>query len=215
MNTIDITIEESGNFEFFDVGCTTDHGFYILLMLGIIESWKECANCQDCWINSTNHNQILVEAKKIAKKFGLEENFIKFQNVYSEIYMLEIREKIYQIRSNRYYNDLSIGIRCILAALSPKLSYHIISGVIIFPNTMKEHFLNVLSAGLNVVFNIRDFMGEEKYIESCRMVCPIITMIKKDKQYYLRYFNQFHSHFDKKLILQGLTDFLITDLNPN
>lgn len=208
MNTIFIDIEESNSSDFFDITCTTDHGFYVLLMLGIIESWKECFLCRYCCPNIKLHNQTLINAKKFAGLFDLQRNFDQFQNMYTEIHNLDIKEKIFEISSKNYYNNLSLGIRCILASLIPKLSYPILSGTVVYPNSMKENFLSVLSAELNLAFKIVNSMDEENFIERCRMVCPVINFVKKDNRYCLRYYNQAHSHFDKAFILQEIVDSL-------
>lgn len=205
MNKIAIEIEENRDGEFFDVACTTEHGFYVLLMIGIIESWKECAVCRKCSVNNTNAKIILTMAKNQSKVFGLAKYFKQFYSVFSATFNLNIKEKIQEICSKNSYNDLSIGIRCILAALSPKLSFSIISGAVAYPKDMKEFFLNLLSSELNVAFVIRNNMNNKKYIECCRAVCPIINLVEKDNGYCLRYYKKRkHSHFDKASILKKI-----------
>lgn len=205
MNKIAIEIEENSDEDFIDVACTTEHGLYVLLMIGIIESWKECNSCKKCSVNNRNAKIILTMARRQSEKFGLKTYFKRFYTTFSEIFSLNIRDKIQEVCSKNLYNNLSIGIRCILAALSPKLSFSIMSGAVTYPKAMKEKFLNVLSSELNVIFVIKDDMKNEKYIESCRIVCPIINLVEKDNGYCLRYYkNQRHSHFDKALILKDI-----------
>lgn len=208
MNNIVIEIEGNSSGEFFDITYTTDHGFYILLMLGIIDSWKECGFCQFCYSNIEMGSRALGNAKKFASKFGLQANFDDFQKVYTEIYNFDIKQKIFVINSKNYYSHLSMGIRCIIASLTPKLSFPIIAGTVIYSNVMKEKFLSILSAELNIAFIIINSMDEESYIESCRTVCPFICFVKKNNRYCLRYYNQAHSHFNKAFILQGIIDYL-------
>ncbi|OMJ75024.1 hypothetical protein SteCoe_25942 [Stentor coeruleus] len=216
MNKITCEIEENNRDDFFDVTCTTEHGFYVLLMIGIIESWKECASCRSCSVNTANAQIVLNLAKNQSKIFGLMKYFKQFYGVFSTIFQLDIKGKIHEVSKNNSYNDLSIAMRCILSALSPRLSFSIMSGAVSYPEAMKERFLNLLSAELNVVFVIKDQMDKEKYIESCRTICPIINLIKKDNGYCLRYYkNKRHKHFNKELILKEISAYLSTGLMAN